>query len=537
MQSGRLLVLALATVAGEDATTTVVFSNVAACATLASIKFDFPAPTPTACPVAFRTLDGSRCQVPGPYGIAVVVELTGVIESIPLQLLNPSADDANLTGIITMQLDPMQRRNLVGAVVSSTVAPDACATGLQVFSDADTPPIAEGRFRTMFRHAAVNVGDADVRTNGDSTFTTLAPGGRYLLDQMLLSEASMPTPIAVSFATAQAEAAAEASTRLWPTTCERSVTSFVLFGAPAAGDFPLQVLRVDGAGTAQCSYGPPTVSNRTSELALYNAVPSSTPLIFGFGVSPFLPLSQLRISEALSWKQKLLYEVAHPGEIYVKAFSAINTAAAGAAAAYGPGSVLVNAVQVTMNAQPRNIVGAAMNDGGTARLDVLQAATNQTIAADHFRLIFVHSANGYGAVSVHARDDTPLMQISPGESQSFDNSLIAPHAAGQLVKITFQTSPSASTSISASILIDLSTLCDGAAYTLTFVGTANRLDSFDPQVVKVDGSAAECSLSTAPVLAGECGAQDGWAVGARWRAVTPTHGPPRTQAPLPRWRY
>ena len=163
----------------------------------------------------------------------------------------------------------------------------------------------------------MGVGTAMVTTNGDNTVTTLAPLGRYHLDQLLLTEADMPTPIVVSFSTLQASrpnpirsptrcaptrsdpirpdpirpenrpvpapgpllpepqarlcpslrpapvrasglplpeptftllfgmpqgdaTPSIAETRLWPTTCEQSVTAFVLFGFPPV--FPLRVL-------------------------------------------------------------------------------------------------------------------------------------------------------------------------------------------------------------------------------------------------------------------------------------------------------
>lgn len=98
-----------------------------------------------------------------------------------------------------------------------------------------------------------------------------------------------------------------------------------------------------------------------------------------------------------------------------------------------------------------------------------------------------------------ANDDIELTSVTAGGHGHLDHPLLPPHQAGRILKVSFLVPGQPA----CSALIDLSTLCDGAAYALVLVGTADRLDAYDPLLVQVGGTATVCSLSSAALHSGE----------------------------------
>jgi hypothetical protein len=474
--------------------TSISFYNVGACSAVAAVKFDFDDPLGL-CPSVFQTQDKKRCHVPGPYGREVFINLWGVVDHLVITVLDPSDDDANLTAPTRISLAPTQRRNLVGASVRPGVPATGCALGFTLASDAAiSSDVAPTYFRSVFHHLANGVGAAKIVSNGDSTIGELAPGQVYRLDQKLVTAADMPDPVRIlyeSVATGAVLAQSAESTRLWGSTCERAATAFVLYGRPP--ELPLSVLRLDGAGPdEQCSYDEATTSKFTAELTIYNTVASSQQgaFIFAFGLSPFLPYDALQTSVGLAWTEKVTYTATQPGEIYVKAVDAAT------------GSVRVLSQRVPLSSQRRNLMGIYLDSDGSYKLDLLQASdathTASAVASGHFRLLFSHAALTLPSATITANDDLELASVAPGGRAHLDHPLLPPHQAGRLLKISFLVSGGEEYSA----LIDLSTLCDGAAYALVLVGTLDRLDSFDPILTQVGGTATECSLSAESVHAG-----------------------------------
>ena len=103
---------------------------------------------------------------------------------------------------------------------------------------------------------------------------------------------------------------------------------------------------------------------------------------------------------------------------------------------------------------------------------------------DHFRLLFVHSALGLPPANLTVNDDIEVLRVLPGTVRAIDHPRIAPHEAGQLLKLSLTTSSATSTAI----MIDLSVLCDGAAYASILVGTPETTDNHDPMLIRVDGT-------------------------------------------------
>jgi hypothetical protein len=173
--------LSLLPLAVTATNTSVAFFNVGACSAVAAVKIDFDNSLGF-CPPAF--VSGSRCHVPGPYGREVFVDFGGAIDQLDITLLNPAEDDVNLTTPFRVFLAPQQRRNFVGVVLRPGTAALACAAGFTVVSDGPVGGAIRTRyFRTLFRHAALDVGSADVVSNGDSTVSTLAEGTSVAIDQ------------------------------------------------------------------------------------------------------------------------------------------------------------------------------------------------------------------------------------------------------------------------------------------------------------------------------------------------------------------
>ena len=82
----------------------------------------------------------------------------------------------------------------------------------------------------------------------------------------------------------------------------------------------------------------------------------------------------------------------------------------------------------------------------------------------------------------------------------------------------FRSSDAVTGATTSGLLVDLSTLCDQAAYAVVFTGTAEFTDSYDPMVMQVDGNADKCSL---PTVTG-C---TNWACGAGPLCGGPPHVP------------
>ena len=481
----RLLAVAIAaSAAAQNTNTTVSFYNVGACGAVGAVKFDF-ANDDDICPSSY--LNGDRCHVPGPYGREVYVSFMGSLNHLDITLLNPSDDDANLTSPTRIYLAPSQRRNHVGASVRPGTLATGCNFGFSVESiDASTFDIAPRYFRSIFRHSALDVGAMRVVSNGDSTIATLSEGDAYSLDQLLVTPEDMPVPVGISFASPVSGAAAQsdASERLWGSTCQLTSSAFVLFGRPPA--LPLQVLRLDGAGLDECVYTEATTGKFSAEVAFYNTVATAQKFTFAFGLSPFLPYSSLGTSDALAWTDKSATTATQPGELWVKVVQA------------GSGNVRVLSQRVPFNVQQRNLIGVSLSpDGTSVQLDLLQADSS-AVAPSHFRLIFAHAALTLPEATIYGNDDLELMTVPAGAQGSLDHPLLPPHQAGRLLKLSFRMSDQASYSS----LIDLSTLCDGAAYAIVLVGTLDRLDAYDPVLVQVGGTPSACSLSTAAVSSG-----------------------------------
>ena len=493
--------MALPDPTGLLANTSISFFNVGACAAVAAVKIEIMNGRDV-CPPAYAS--GYRCYVPGPYGREVHVEFGGRLEFLDITLLNPAEDDVNLTTPLRVPVSPSQRRNFVGVVLKAGTLPLSCAFGFTVVSNArNGGDIRPRYFRSDFYHAALDVGSADVISNGDSTITTLSEGASTAIDQLLVTALDMPAPVGISFATALGGTAAYASgavvpgggaaaaDRLWGSTCEMSATGFVLYGRPP--DIPLQVLRLDGAGSNVCDYDEANTGKFTAEVAFYNSVATGQSFIFAVGMSPFLPYSALQTSRPLSFTQRGIGMSTQPGELWVKVVDAQTS------------DVLVLSQRVPINRQRRNLIGVSLGSCATCFvLDLLQADNETHTAAPvppaHFRLIFAHAALTMPAATVVANDDIQLLTVSPGSRGQLDHPRLPPHQAGRLLKVTFDTGGHSSNKYST--LIDVSTLCEGAAYAFVLMGTLDRLDLYDPLLVQVDGTSTACSLPTAAVNAG-----------------------------------
>ena len=267
-----------------------------------------------------------------------------------------------------------------------------------------------------------------------------------------------------------------------------SSTGFVLCRRPGRAAPPGAPPR--RRGDAVCSYTEADTAKFTAEVAFFNTVASGASFTFAFGLSPFLPYGELQTTDALAMQESAVSFATQPGEIYVKALDG------------DTGDVLVLSERVPIHAQRRNLIGVSLTASGDFRLDLLQAenATHATaeVAPDHFRLVFAHAALTLPAASVRANDDIDLVVVPAGGHAFLDHPRIPPHQAGRILKLTFQMAGQADVST----LIDLSTLCDGAAYGVVLVGTLDQLDAFDPLLVQVGGTATSCSLSTAHVELG-----------------------------------
>ena len=487
--------------------TTISFFNVGACAAVAAVKIEFRnvGGLNGICPRTYRA-SGGRCHIPGPYGREVYISLWGTVSYLDITLLNPAEDDVNLTTPERVYISPDQRRNFVGIYVRPGSTPLTCGSGFTVLSDGfDAGDVAPGYFRSVFRNAALDVGSADVISNQDSTITTLQEAQSFAIDQLLVTTQDMPNPVGISFATENAGTAvyvpggnlpagavtAPIVARRWGSTCERTATGFVLYGRLPA--IPMQILRLDGAGTQVCSYAESETGKFTAEVAFYNTVAGTGSLVFAYGLSPFLPYTALQTSQSLSWTQRGLGSSTQPGELWVKVVDAVT------------GGVVVLSQRVPIVAQRRNLVGVSLGACATClQIDLLQA-DNETHTAppvelNHFRLIFAHAALTLPGASVIANDDITLMNVAPGARGYLDHPLLPPHQSGRLLKISFDTGGHSSNTFST--MIDISALCDGAAYGVVLMGTLDRLDLYDPILVTVGGTSTACSLSTASVDAG-----------------------------------
>ena len=236
-----------------------------------------------------------------------------------------------------------------------------------------------------------------------------------------------------------------------------------------------------------------------AQLALYSAVAQSRQLTFRFGVSQFLPTSALTASAPFGYTDSGSHVIVQPGEVYVRLFSSD-----GSGNTYG--TVLVHALRVQMHAQPRNLVGASLTRSDGPQPGELQLTTLQSSAADvpsgHFRLLLVNSAFGLPTATVSANGNVPLLDVEPGGMATIDHVLIEPHAHEQVLMLGFRSSDAVTGATTSGLLVDLSTLCDQAAYAVVFTGTAEFTDSYDPMVMQVDGNADKCSLPTVAVDTG-----------------------------------
>ena len=267
-------------------------------------------------------------------------------------------------------------------------------------------------------------------------------------------------------------------------------TAFVVYGDPPA--IPLQVLRLDGAGTTVCTYSEAKTGKFEAEVAFYNTASLPQRFAFAFGLSPFLPYVSLAVSSPLQWTGRWGGTTTQPGELWVKVVEV------------GSGTVRVASQRVPLNAQKRNLVGLSLaSDGVGVQLDLLQAGegngTSPAVSPNHFRLLFAHAALTLPPATIYANDDLELMGVPAGGHGHLDHPLLPPHQAGRILKISFKMGGQAAVSS----LIDLSTLCEGAAYALVLVGTLDRLDAYDPVLVQVDGTPTACSLPSAAVSSGE----------------------------------
>ena len=253
----------------------------------------------------------------------------------------------------------------------------------------------------------------------------------------------------------------------------------------------MQVLRLDGAGPTRCSYteaqlaGP--ASRFDAELSVYNAVPNTT-LVSAFGVSPFMPRARLTRTGNLLYMGVGVRTVRQPGELWVAVESTT-------------GSSLISMHRLMVHTQRRNVMGVMSSVSGGLRIERMQqsAAPEAAISPFHFRLLFSHAALSMPNATVVANDDIELMSVAVGSFAAFDHPLVAPHQAAQLLKLSFiMPGITASTHIR----IDLSTLCEGAAYAIVLVGTLSHLDLFDPVLMRIDGTSSACSLPASVVDAG-----------------------------------
>ena len=179
------------------ANTTVSFFNVGACTELPSVKFSFEdeersgSEGELSCPPSFLVQGTTTCDVPGPYGREVFVNLKGVVEYLDISILNPTEDDKVLLPPTRVYLS-RQKRNHVGVAVLPGHGGAGCATALHIVDDGAAGQIAEGYFRSVFRHAALGTGaSATLVANGDTTIATLTPGQSLPIDQRLVTPASL----------------------------------------------------------------------------------------------------------------------------------------------------------------------------------------------------------------------------------------------------------------------------------------------------------------------------------------------------------
>ena len=485
--------------------TTISFFNAGSCSQVPSAKFSFPdeprsgSAGELSCPDSLRVTGSSTptCEVPGPYGREIFVTLSGAVPYLDITILNPADDDAVIAPATRIYLSTTQRRNHIGAVIRVGTPAASCSNNFQVIRLASSSaPIAPGYFRSIFHHAAIGVGSAELFSNGDSNIATLAHGESLTIDQRLITAADVPSPVVISYQTQAGSGATSVPThpedpareRLWGSTCEMASTAFVLFGS-LPDDLQLQVLRLDGAGIDVCSYTEAETGKIEAELALYNAVSTPSSYLFAFGVSPFLPYAALSKSASLAYQSRVSYNTRQPGEVWLKVIDS------------STGQVRVLSQRVVVHAQARNVIGVSLSGNDELRISQLQPRTDSAsvVAPSHFRMIFAHASLSMPPATILANDDVELLTVPPGGYASMDHPLLPPNQAGQLLKVSF-----AMPGVSASthVLLDLSTLCDGAAYAMVLVGTLSHVDAYDATVMQVGGTDTACQLPSSVVSSG-----------------------------------
>jgi hypothetical protein len=437
------------------------------------------------------TLD--RCRVPGAYGrTAVAVEFGGQVSNLSITLLNPSDEDAQLTAPQLVHLSFMQKRNLIGAVLRRPLV-GSCTSAFELMleegvgQDMAATDIRTGYFQLSFRNQAFPDGSATVIANEENRVAAVDAGGAYVTDHRLVGAEDMPSPVVISMnlsLPAGGVYGAVADPYRWDQICMQSTTAFILFGLAGDTDlnYALRVLRVDGAGAAQCSYEGAALGKFVTQLSLYNAVPSST-VVFGSGVSPFLPRDELRASTPLSFKQTDIFEISQPGEIYVRLFDANFE------------GTLVPSLRVNMHAQSRNLVGVSRDPDGALQLTSLQTSVDaaSNVPDSHFRLLFSSALLGVDEATATFDDTLPFFVFPAGGLRTYDHSLFAEHERGNILKVSMRGVAAAPPAdVSAAIQIVLSTMCDGAAYAILLVGTLS-----DPELMPVAGAADSCEGTAA----------------------------------------
>lgn len=504
--------------------TTAVFYNVGPCTTIQAVKFTFvdePAPgsgRETLCPTEFRRLGGGFCDVPGPYSIPVKVVFNGIVKQLDITLLNPSDDDANITNPTRVYLRD-SRSSQLRNTISSSMHPDSplvddgettfCSFRVASMDDpSETGDIDDGKFRVIFKHFAHGVGTAQPYSNGDNLLGNLAPSETMQIDHRLMGCCDgLDRPldaIGVSFVTqlggtVQLTDDVRQAPWLAGSNCERSSITFVLYGAPEV-DQLLRVLRIDGAGDLECSYGAAELGMFEAEVAAYNAAASTANVVMGFGLSLFQPFSSLVLSPPLGYQGTASFAaVKQTTDLYITLFDS-----------GGPvgGNVILYPQRRALHPQKRNLLGVSTRiegavtqiDGSSSDLEIRALEQDASpIAAFHFRLLFVHLAADLPAMHVYANDDVFLATVQPGAVAALDHIRVAPHAPGKIVKLQFLSDDGGTTAAQS---FDLSTRCDTSAYALIFAGTILRTDEYDPLVFGVAGAAQQCVLSSGPTAAG-----------------------------------
>ena len=269
------------------------------------------------------------------------MNLNGFVSNISVTIINPSDDNAVMTAPLDVTLDSSQQRNLIGATLAVGALFSECASNFRTITEAARPPLAPRYFRNVFRHAGVGVGDALITSNGDNVVTSLAVGASVSLEHRLVTPKDMPRPVEIRAHIAQAGgalpalglssafSAADPAPPLWPSTCELSLTAFVVFGTPGyLGG--IRLLRVDGAGNdangaprrARCNYDDEYVGKFEAELAFYNARADPARAVFYFGVSQFVPKANLSLTRAIEYQGSTPAWLAQPAEMFVRVFDA-----------------------------------------------------------------------------------------------------------------------------------------------------------------------------------------------------------------------